>query len=108
MSNEKIAFADIHNVEIFGVGTWRGSKTVKVTGEMLDQMVAAFAQLSDKVQGFRPPIKLGHTDAQRFIGQSNGAPALGWIGALRRVGDKVVADFKDVPSSLVDLIRRRL
>lgn len=105
---DKITFADILNVEIFGVGTWKGSKTVQVTGDMLDQMVAAFAQLSDKVAGFRPPIKLGHTDAQRFIGQSTGAPALGWVAALRRVGDKVVADFKDVPSSLVDLIRKRL
>ncbi len=105
---DKITFADIKNVEIFGVGTWKGTKTVTVTGDMLDQMVAAFAQLSDKVAGFRPPIKLGHTDAQRFIGQSNGAPALGWVNAVRRVGDKVVADFKDVPSSLVDLIRNRL
>jgi hypothetical protein len=108
MADDEIKFADIKNVEIFGLGTWTGSKKTVVTSTMLDQMVAAFAQLSDKVAGFRPPIKLGHSDAQRFMGQDKGGPALGWVSALRRVGDKVVADFADVPASLVDLIRRRL
>lgn len=101
-------FADIRDVEVFSVGTWKGSKTITVTGEMLDDMVRAFNDLSAKVNGYLPPIKLGHTDAQRFLKQDTGAPALGWVSALRRVGDKVIADFKDVPSSLVDLIRRRL
>lgn len=108
MPNDEITLAEIKDVEIFGIGTWKGSQKITVTGSMLDQMVTAFHALSDKVSGFRPPIKLGHTDAQRFIGQNNGAPALGWVSAMRRVGDKVLADFSDVPSSLVDLIRKRL
>lgn len=108
MADDEIKFADINGVEIFGIGTWKGTSTVKVTSEMLDQMVSAFHELSDKIEGFRPPIKLGHTDAQRFLGQNSGSPALGWVAALRRMGDKVVADFRDVPSSLVDLIKRRL
>lgn len=106
---ETIEFAEVKGVEVFGAGTWYGSGgKIVVTGEMLDQMVRAFHELSDKVTGFRPPLKLGHTDAQRFLGQNNGAPALGWVSALRRVGDKIVADFSDVPASLIDLIRKRL
>lgn len=103
-----VEFGEINGVEIFRTGTWKGSRSLTVTSSMLDEMVQAFSELSMKVSGYVPPIKLGHTDAQRFLQQSNGAPALGWVAALRRVGDTVVADFKDVPSSLIDLIRKRL
>lgn len=104
-----LKFGEIRNVEVFAVGTWKAATgTFTATSEMLDQMVRGFNELSAKVSGFRPPLKLGHTDAQRFLGQNNGAPALGWVAALRRIGDKVVADFADVPSSLIDLIQKRL
>lgn len=105
-----IKLSELNGVEIVSVGRWKGSRTVDITGGMLDDMVRAFNELSDKVTGFRPPLKLGHEDAQRFIGQNegSGAPALGWVKAMRRIGDKVVADFSDVPSSLLDMIKRRL
>jgi hypothetical protein len=106
---DKIEFAELLGVEIFSVGRWKGSQEINVTSQMLDEMVASFDELSSKVPGYLPPCKLGHTEAQRFIGQGgSGAPALGWVSALVRVGDKLVADFKDVPSTLLDLIKRRL
>lgn len=103
-------FAEMKNVEVFRVGTWKGSKTVTATSQTLDEMIHAFKELSNKVTGFRPMLKLGHADAQRFIGQheGSGAPALGWIKSLRRQGDTILADFADVPPSVVDLIRRKL
>jgi hypothetical protein len=106
---DKIEYGEINNVEIFSTGTWSGSKKIAVTPAMLDQMVHAWAHLNDKVSGYRPPLKLGHDDAQRFINQNkgSGAPALGWVHNLRRVGNKIVADFKNVPSKLLDLIRQK-
>lgn len=102
-------FGEMKDVEIFSTGTWSGSKKVTVTATDLDNMVRAWNEVNDKVTGYRPPLKLGHDDAQKFIGQNkgSGAPALGWVHNLRRIGNKVVADFKDVPSKLLDMIRQK-
>lgn len=110
MANEQIELQDIPDVEVLSTGTWRGSKTVTITQSMLHDMERAFAMLQDKVTGFRPPLKLGHAEAQAFIRQSNGsgAPALGWVSSLRVSGDKLLATFASVPSTLVDLIKQRL
>lgn len=103
-----VKLAEIKEVEIFSTGRWKGSKAVEVTESMLDDMVTAFMALSS-IEGFRPPLKLGHADAQTLVGQGgSGAPALGWVTRIWRSGNKVLADFADVPSTLVDLIRRRL
>lgn len=92
--------AALKNVEIFAVGEWRGSKAIKVTGEMLDQILANFEELNSKVSGFGVPLKIGHKDEQ-------GMPAMGWMSALRREGDKLVADFTDVDPAIVDAIAKR-
>lgn len=100
--------AGLKAVEIFSVGTWRGSKKVTVTSNMLDSMVTAFNALSP-ISGLRPPLKLGHTDEQKLMnGQRGGGPALGWVERIWREGDKIVADFSDVPDSILDLVRRKL
>lgn len=88
------------DVEIFAVGEWRGSKTVKATSEMLDQILANFQELNSKVSGFGVPLKIGHKDEQ-------GMPAMGWMSALRKIGDKLLADFTDVAPEIVDAIRKR-
>jgi hypothetical protein len=100
---------ELKDVPVFAVGKWTAGagKIVDVTESMLDDMVAAFNALGVQVTGFKPPLKLGHGEAQAFIGQSEGAPAMGWVSALRREGSKLLADFTNVPSALIDLIRRR-
>jgi hypothetical protein len=98
----------IDNVEIFAVGTWRGSKTVTVTSADLDAMIESFNSLNATVEGFRPPVKLGHTEQQKFWGGKSGAPALGFVEKIWRVGDKVLANFSDVPDALIDMVKRRL
>jgi hypothetical protein len=87
---------DLRGVEIFSSGTWNGD----VYNERdLDAMVSAFHSL-----GIKPPLKLGHDEAQKWFGQKDGAPALGWVANLRRFGKKLVADLVDVPDALHGMI----
>lgn len=82
----------IAGVEIMRVGTWNGTKFKR---KDLEAMVDAFA-----VAGFSPPVKVGHV-------KSEDAPAWGWVERLRVDGDTLVADFRDVPDELVELIREK-
>ena len=101
----------INDVQIMRTGTFTPGgaakgREVEVTGEMLDEMVANFETLTP-VGGFTPVVKLGHTDAQRFIGQADGAPNLGLVESVRRVGDFVLANFVNVPDAVMELIKTR-
>lgn len=87
---------DIPAVEVFAAGTWNG-ETYDVAD--LDAMVEAFAATKDAL---KPYLKLGHKGTP---GLTDGLPALGWLGNVRRVGSKLVADFSRVPAKLGELIR---
>lgn len=91
----------VKDVEVFSIGTWRGSQKVKVDSNYLDNMVQSFQNLNSSVPGFAAPIKIGHNTRV-------GEPAYGWVSDLRRVGDKIVADFADVPGDMIDAIKKRL
>jgi len=91
----------LRNVEIFATGTWHaavGGK-ITVTGDDLEDLVTSFRSIN-QIGGFRPMLKLGH---DHKLG--DGAPSLGFVENVRRVGDKVVADFVDVARPLFDLIK---
>lgn len=96
---------DINNIEIFATGTWVGNKKLIVTGNMLDDMVNSFNELTAKVDGFRPFLKLGHKEMQGFGGES-GAPSFGFISKIWRQHDKIIANFSNVPDALVDLVNQ--
>ncbi len=83
---------EINGVEIFRSGKWNGDK---YDDRDLDDMVENF----DKV-GFQVPVKLGHREV-------SGGEAYGWVKALRRMGDKLVADLKDVPAEIHAKIKSR-
>lgn len=83
---------ELKNVEIFATGTWNGDK---FTERDLDDIVAAFTK-----QGYRPPVKIGHKE-------SSGDKAYGWVKSLRKVGNKLVADFMDLPKDLYEGIKSR-
>ncbi len=83
----------IRGVEIFRAGIHNGDS---YTEQDINDMVSAFNELD-----FRPALKVGHTKDQP------GAPAYGWVKNLKRVGDKLVADFEDMHDSVVDAIRKR-
>ncbi|HET7558876.1 MAG TPA: hypothetical protein VFK80_02860 [Limnochordia bacterium] len=90
---------DIKGAEIFEAGDY-GAKGA-YTADDLDEMVANFDALKDKVKPF---VKLGHSETQGLL-QADGYPAGGWITSLRRVGTKLVADIAQVPRKLADLVK---
>ena len=86
---------NIPKVEVFSAGTWNGDE---YTIEDLNAMVDAFTETKS---GIPPFIKLGHSEGQELL---EGMPAAGWIDRLYVVGDKLVADFVDIPKSIYNLI----
>jgi len=83
---------DIANVEIMRTGTWNGKRFGNAD---LDELGANFSRV-----GFRPPVKLGHTDKP-------GDPAYGWVSSLRRVKDRLLAGFVSVPEDLITMIKAK-
>src|SRR5688572_19598529 len=96
----------IQRLEIFGAGTHNAvTGKVTITENDLDNIVTAF----DAFKGtnlVRPHLKLGHTDAQKWFGQKDGIPALGWIDKVWREGRNLLADIRDVPDALIDMFRQ--
>lgn len=88
---------DINGVEIFSAGVWNGDKYSVAD---LDEMIRAFKETQG---GYRPFIKLGHNDQQQLL-QADGMPAAGYIGDVYREGDKLKANFTDVPKKIAELI----
>lgn len=98
--NMALETVDLKNVEIFATGTHNGQAYTRTD---LDDMVAAFTALQGE---YDPPVKLGHPEDQpalEDVAEGSG-PAFGWVSSLRRVGDKLVADFARVPRRLAELI----
>ncbi len=87
----------IEGVEIFAVGTWNG---FKFSREDLEEIAANTRGLMQRNR-HKPPLKLGHDPDQSLLGQVDGDPALGWIENVRAQGDKLLADFVDVPDIVV-------
>lgn len=87
----------IKGLEIFAVGTWNGDK---YSQKDLDTMVDVF----DKV-GFSPPLKLGHTEDQKFL-QTDGLPAAGWVDRIYTKGDKLLADISRIPKKIYMLLKK--
>lgn len=87
-------------VEIFSVGKWNGDE---YTLDDLNCIVTAFEETKN---GSPPFLKLGHDPKQKLI-QADGLPAAGWIDKLYVVGDKLKADFIDIPKKIYELIENR-
>lgn len=83
---------ELNNVEIFRTGTWNGDK---YTVRDLDDIVDSFSK-----QGFQVPIKLGHKE-------ESGDKAFGWVKGIRRIGDKLIADFGDLSENVYNAIKSR-
>lgn len=87
----------IKGVEIFAAGKWNGDE---FTIEDLDGMIAAF---NENKTTLPPYLKLGHDDEQKLL-QADGLPAAGWVENVYRKGDKLFADFRDIPDKVYQLI----
>jgi len=96
----KRIFAATLEAEIFSEGTWNGTT---YTREDLHEMVRNFTVLKNLL---KPMLKLGHDDAQKWFGQEDGAPSLGWVSALRVQDGKLLATFSDVFPPVATLIAK--
>jgi len=97
----------IDSVEIFATGNHRGNRVVEITTDDLAHMVNSFNELTTSIEGFQPVLKLGHDDVQKFFGARKGAPNLGFVEKIWMEGNKILANFTNVPDALVDLIKMR-
>ena len=89
---------ELKDVEVFGKGTWKG---IKITDKDLDDIVNNTNEIIDKL---KPKVKLGHGDKQDLL-RKTGLPAGGWITKLKRAGDKILVNIKEVPKVLYQLIK---
>lgn len=95
----------IRDVEILRTGTWDAQTgRTSVSLQDLDDMFTAFSTIN-QIGGYKPVLKLGHAETQKFWGQKEGAPNLGFVRNLRRVGESIVADFENVYPPLFDAIK---
>lgn len=85
--------------EIFAVGRWNG---LEFTLEDLKLIASAFHSLGDNHQ---VPLKMGHNDEQPF---TDGQPALGWVTNVWVEGNKLLAEFSDVPDVVYSSIGEKL
>jgi cation transport regulator ChaB len=106
MGKEKqLETVDIDNVEILAVGKWDASpKTVEFKKDDLKAIVDAFDELTaNEKLNYEPPAKLGHDEGQK-LAQNDGFPAVGWVSALKMVGDKLIATLSKVPKKVGEII----
>ncbi|MBU0516546.1 MAG: phage protease [Proteobacteria bacterium] len=92
-------FAELKDVEIFEAGTYRGRT---YTAQDLRQMIANWKDFGDQL---KPTLVVGHDENQVLL-QNSGLPAAGWLAGLRLRGGRLVADFRDVPQVIVDLVKK--
>jgi len=101
-NDDKIPQAHDQDFEIFSAGTWNGDK---YSVDDLDEMVRNFDALGGEI---KPPLKLGHDDAGVNLKLKGGQPALGWVKALKRVGEKLVATVTGMPEIVSKAIQKGL
>ena len=94
------------NIEIMATGDWVDSagKITKYTNKDLDELADGTNEVLEYV---KPRVRLGH-EVEQKLANASGVPALGWIERLKRKGDKVLADIKDIPKVLAELIQKRV
>lgn len=109
---------DLEGVEILAVGGPVFGQGSPPGGDFwtsaeLRAMAEADQELGDEI---KPPAKIGHSDAQGLVLNSDLAPvtagempAVGWLENLRLNddGSKLLADIKDVPRKLAELINAK-
>jgi len=99
--------ATLQGVEIFAPGHWfpmggpkKGVKIdMKFIRALLDNTVKS---------GVEAILKVGHSTKQILKGQTDGDPALGTARNFRLKGQKIIADFVDMPPILFNAIKKKL
>jgi|GEM_PF-4489428 len=87
---------ELNGVEVFSVGQHKGRE---FSSEDLQRIVDNFNATREEI---KPPMKTGHRNT---IANSSGMPALGWVTNVYTDGNKIKADFENVPAKIGDLIK---
>lgn len=90
----------ITGVEIFSAGTWNG---IEHTVTDLHALATSFSALKP---GWIPSLKLGH-DKNQQVARSSGLPSVGWVDRVYVIGDKLLADFDNIPEQVFRLIEKK-
>jgi len=85
--------------EIFSTGT---HNKMEFKDSDLEAIVKAFDALGASA---RVPLKFGHNNDQTI---TDGQPALGWVQRVWKDGNKLLADFVDMPTVVFDVIKKGL
>ena len=101
---------ELTGVEIFRAGSYQVSNAAgeKSTVSYNNDDVAQLAENGNALltgQHYEAPAKLGHSEKQTTAHEA-GLPAAGWVTRLYAEGNKLLADFKQVPAKLAEAIRR--
>ena len=84
-------------IEIFATGTWHGVPYVEAD---LDTMAENFTRDAATIE---PPMVVGHDEDQDVLNDS-GLPNAGLLSAMKRVGSKLLAKFKDIPKLISKVV----
>lgn len=89
-------------VEIFATGYYPGRGSYGHRD--LEEIARNFARLGGRgLKLLFPPVVLGHEAKQDYLDRTD-LPAAGWVENVRKVGDRLVADFVDVSPDIAKLI----
>ncbi len=94
----------IQGVEIFSVGEWNGDE---YTIADLQEMEKAF---NENKKGLRPYLKIGHDPKQKVLKElvpQDGMPSAGWVERVYVAGQKLMADFENIPDKIYELIENK-
>jgi hypothetical protein len=93
----KLETVNIKDIEIFETGYWKGQR---YTEEDIDDFIQNF---ENKIA--EPYITIDHNPkATKQFQDALQALSLGFVDSLKRVGKKLVANFKQVPKTIANLI----
>lgn len=90
---------EIKDFPFFKIGTYNGKAYSE--GD-LDRIVSNFYSLKNMV---KPVLKLGH-GGQKFL-KDEGYPAAGWIESIKKMGQVLYADIKNIPKRIYDLLKSK-
>jgi len=91
---------EIKGVEIFSTGNWNGDS---YSDSDLDAIVAGFNETKAQL---KPYLKLGHGEAQKLL-KADELPSAGFITNVYRSGQKVLADFSNIPKKIYELMKKK-
>ena len=96
-------FAELKGVEIFMAGKHLGETYTEDDVKELAENTNTLLEMGKH----EPPAKLGHSEDQK-VAEEEGLPAVGWVERVYCEGNRLLADFKQVPNLVAEAIGKGL